>query len=330
MHLVSPPRTIFGSRNGLAIAELLDGEQAAVDAQCDRTFELDPDERPVPFQVTRFRAALLDVDTGELLGTMSWRPVPHGPTLSGTAWNMGIKLVPAVRRRGLSAAAGLLLARHLFDTTGVDRVQAITDVANVPGWRGLEKAGFHREGIVRGGTLRGGQRRDMFSYSLLRSDLAAGERRTVLISRAGVVLAATAPTDRAELEALLDKAFVLDIDRAQPPAVHRATVLDERGGRPLGMVSWHAVGYVGAAAWNIGIALIPDARGRGVGTTAQRLLAEHLFATTELGRVQAATDVDDVAERRALEKAGFQLDGTIRGAQQRDLALYGMLRADLG
>ena len=108
-------------------------------------------------------------------------------------------------------------------------------------------------------------------------------------------------------------------------------------GQPIGSVSWHRVGYgpnAGSAAWNIGISLIPAARGQGFGSEAQRLLADYLFAATELDRVEASTDVDNLAERRALERAGFVGEGLLRGAQERsgvrhDLVNYARLRTDL-
>ncbi|MGH7693112.1 MAG: GNAT family N-acetyltransferase, partial [Candidatus Dormibacteria bacterium] len=66
---------------------------------------------------------------------------------------------------------------------------------------------------------------------------------------------------------------------------------------------------------------------------AQRLLADYLFQTTLANRLQAATDVDNQAERRALEKAGFPLEGQRRGisflgGQWRDDLLYSRLRQD--
>ena len=79
-------------------------------------------------------------------------------------------------------------------------------------------------------------------------------------------------------------------------------------GRPIGSVSWHLQRYgpnEESGAWNIGIALIPEARDRGHGAEAQRLIADFLFATTTLHRVEASTDVENVAEQRSLEKAGF-------------------------
>jgi RimJ/RimL family protein N-acetyltransferase len=110
------------------------------------------------------------------------------------------------------------------------------------------------------------------------------------------------------------------------------------GETPVGDVSWHAVGYggnAGSTAYNIGIELVSMARGRGIGTIAQRLLAEHLFATTAVHRVEASTDVTNVAEQRALESAGFIREGVLRGAQFRgdgihhDLVSFSILRTDL-
>ncbi len=109
--------------------------------------------------------------------------------------------------------------------------------------------------------------------------------------------------------------------------------LDER---VVGDVGWHAQPYgpPGAGhALNIGIRLLPAQRGVGLGTRAQRMLVGYLFATYPVNRVDAGTDVDNVAEQRALEKAGFRRDGVLRGAQWRaggwhDLVLYSRLRGD--
>jgi RimJ/RimL family protein N-acetyltransferase len=103
---------------------------------------------------------------------------------------------------------------------------------------------------------------------------------------------------------------------------------------PIGSVSWRQVRYgptPESAAWNIGISLIPEARGRGLGSEAQRILAAYLFATTPVVRIEAGTDVDNIAEQRALEKAGFQKEGVLRRAQYRpggwhDLVIYSCVR----
>ncbi len=83
----------------------------------------------------------------------------------------------------------------------------------------------------------------------------------------------------------------------------------------------------------IGIWLRPEYRGRGMGTAAQLQLVRLLFRHTTTNRVEAHTDLANVAEQRALQAAGFQREGIIRGAQcrdgtHRDGILYGVLRAD--
>jgi RimJ/RimL family protein N-acetyltransferase len=108
-----------------------------------------------------------------------------------------------------------------------------------------------------------------------------------------------------------------------------------RGDERLGFVTWYKVPATpGYYYWNIGIALLPDARGQGHGTQAQRLLAQYLFAHTTAQRIEAATETGNVAEQRALEKAGFTREGVHRATGWRDGAYrdgvwYSMLRSDL-
>jgi RimJ/RimL family protein N-acetyltransferase len=80
----------------------------------------------------------------------------------------------------------------------------------------------------------------------------------------------------------------------------------------------------------LGIELVPEARGRGTGTEAVRLLGRYLLENG-YPRVQASTDVDNLAMRRALERAGFALEGVQRGFMPRgddraDYALYALTR----
>jgi len=106
-------------------------------------------------------------------------------------------------------------------------------------------------------------------------------------------------------------------------------------GEFVGDVSWHkVVTGPNSHSWNIGISLLAKARGKGYGTRAQRLLAEYLLAHTQLNRIVAETEVDNVAERRALEKAGFSYEGTLRGScfragEWRDMASYSIVRSDV-
>ncbi len=105
---------------------------------------------------------------------------------------------------------------------------------------------------------------------------------------------------------------------------------------PLGTVTWRPVTWgpsVGSQCFDIGISLRPAARGLGHGARAQRLLADHLFATTGVHRVQATTDVENLAEQGALRRAGFSREGVLRGAQwrageHRSLQCWARLRTD--
>jgi RimJ/RimL family protein N-acetyltransferase len=103
---------------------------------------------------------------------------------------------------------------------------------------------------------------------------------------------------------------------------------------PVGFVAWtkHRTTRI-SHCWTIGLALRPDARGKGIGTSAQRLLADYLFAHTLANRVEAVTGVTNLAEQRALEKAGFTREGVLRGygfqgGRWRDGVLYSVLRGD--
>jgi glyoxylase I family protein len=88
---------------------------------------------------------------------------------------------------------------------------------------------------------------------------------------------------------------------------------------PVGDMSAHAVWNGptrGSRAFSIGISIVEDSRGLGIGAVAQRLLADELHARGVV-RVEASTDVVNVAEQRALQKAGFECEGVLRSAQAR-------------
>ena len=119
-------------------------------------------------------------------------------------------------------------------------------------------------------------------------------------------------------------------------------LLDEAGGtltvlagqEAVGAVSWHRVVTAPSSfTWNIGVALLREGRGKGYGTAAQRALAAYLFGYTQAYRVEACTESTNVAEQRALEKAGFGYEGVSRGAAfrggvWRDMVVYALVRTD--
>jgi [ribosomal protein S5]-alanine N-acetyltransferase len=114
---------------------------------------------------------------------------------------------------------------------------------------------------------------------------------------------------------------------------HLAVALPD--GTLVGIVSWRAIKAGGpeGGCLEIGALLFPEHRGQGLGSAAQRLLVEYLFATTLANRLQGITDVENLAEQRVLERIGFRREGVMRGlafigGRWRDGVLYARLRGD--
>lgn len=107
------------------------------------------------------------------------------------------------------------------------------------------------------------------------------------------------------------------------------------GDEPVGLVNWHKHQTAQTSyCWTIGIAIIPEARGQGAGTQAQRQLVRYLFAHTQVNRIEAVTEITNVAEQRALERAGFTREGVLRGfgfqgGTWHDGVLYSVLRHEV-
>jgi RimJ/RimL family protein N-acetyltransferase len=113
-------------------------------------------------------------------------------------------------------------------------------------------------------------------------------------------------------------------------------VIVDDAGEPVGELSWIKL-FNGppthGACWNLGIWIHPSQRGRGHGSAAQRLGATYLFEHTLLERVEASTEAGNVAEQRALERAGFTREGVLRhgwfrGGEYRDVVVFSKLRHD--
>ncbi|MEP7360021.1 MAG: GNAT family protein [Chloroflexota bacterium] len=319
-----------------------------------------------PFRNDRNGMVIIErIADGAPIGTTGWRRVMvYGPSPTSDAWQIGIELIASARGQGLGVEAQRLVADYLFAATSLNRVEASTDVDNKPEQRALEKAGYAFEGIMRRAQFRAGSYHDLAYYSRLRDDPPAapssGPART---STASGKLPVSGKYVRLRDVALADGDMLDEWrttkepgsfnDLGQPSKPTPRDVLaagqglrDERRGTlicerledsaPVGSLSWHAVGYgpnPESQCFNIGIELLPQMRGKGYGADAQRLLADWLFASSEVNRVEASTDVENIAEQRSLEKAGFTRDGEMRGSQFRagahhGLYVYSRLRSD--
>lgn len=133
--------------------------------------------------------------------------------------------------------------------------------------------------------------------------------------------------DPYRLRRLLQEDGMLGRDRG-----HLMIVLGEE---QLGFVSWFKMPTGPAThCWNMGVVLASEARGKGYGTRGQRLLVRYLFSHSQLNRIEAETEIGNLAEQRSLEKAGFTREGVRRGVgfragQWRDGVHYGIVRADV-
>jgi RimJ/RimL family protein N-acetyltransferase len=113
-------------------------------------------------------------------------------------------------------------------------------------------------------------------------------------------------------------------------------VIELETGEAIGDVGWRTERWgpsEGSMCPAIGVALLPQYRGRGYGTEAQRVLVSFLFDTFGFHRIQADTVVDNPAEQRSLEKAGFTREGIVGDAELRngkyyDHVLYSILRLE--
>jgi RimJ/RimL family protein N-acetyltransferase len=163
----------------LAAVDLEHAERVANDAEYNGpfgTFALEaPGELRRRFELDGYlnhdHGRLIVADkSGATVGGVSYIAVFHGPPPANRVYNIGIDIDPAHRRRGYGADAQAVLARYLFDTYAIERVEASTDVENIPEQRALERAGFTREGILRHAQWRAGAWHDVCIYSKLRGE----------------------------------------------------------------------------------------------------------------------------------------------------------------
>ncbi|WP_157683754.1 GNAT family N-acetyltransferase [Microlunatus soli] len=103
-------------------------------------------------------------------------------------------------------------------------------------------------------------------------------------------------------------------------------------GRAVGSISLFGFDQLARHA-EIGIALIAEARGRGIGTIAITQLVEFAFVRCNLRRVHLQAIESNVGAIRAYQKAGFELEGRqrehawVRGHYE-DIVLMGLLRSE--
>jgi RimJ/RimL family protein N-acetyltransferase len=143
-------------------------------------------------------------------------------------------------------------------------------------------------------------------------------------------------TNDRQLARLLDRAARVEADEHQrwfnALAGRSDTVYFaiEAGGRHIGNV-WLANIDARHRKAEVRIVLATDAVGRGAGTEALREITTYAFVTLDLQRLYAYVLAFNPRARRSFEKAGFELEGTLRndrmdGSTPVDVYVLGRLR----
>jgi RimJ/RimL family protein N-acetyltransferase len=107
-----------------------------------------------------------------------------------------------------------------------------------------------------------------------------------------------------------------------------------QGDEPLGSISLLRIEW-SQLRGEIGYWVAPWGRGRGVATSAVRLLAAHGFEGCGLQRIEIVPYDDNPASQRVAEKAGARREGVMRAyflaaGVRHDCVMYALLPGDLG
>ncbi len=135
--------------------------------------------------------------------------------------------------------------------------------------------------------------------------------------------ASPAPLTRAAYDAKLERSDESD---------GTARFVIEVEGLPVGSIGLFGEDELARHA-GIGIALLPEARGRGIGTAAIEQVVEFAFVRRNLRRLHLEAIASNVGAIRVYEKAGFVLEGRqrehawVRGAYE-DIVRMGLLRSE--
>ena len=105
--------------------------------------------------------------------------------------------------------------------------------------------------------------------------------------------------------------------------------IEKKDGTKIGTI----VHFLAGNLMEIGYILTADERRKGYCSEAVQIMVDYLFLSKDLVRVQAYTDVRNVASQKVLEKTGFEKEGVVRKSnfvrgEWRDCCLFSILREE--
>ena len=110
-------------------------------------------------------------------------------------------------------------------------------------------------------------------------------------------------------------------------------IIEKKDGGKIGYICHFILGHPVGKLLEIGYFLVPSERGKGYGTEALNIMVDYLFLSKDMTRIQAHTELRNIASQKVLQEAGFKKEGTIRKlffnrGEWRDALLYSILRED--
>ena len=100
-----------------------------------------------------------------------------------------------------------------------------------------------------------------------------------------------------------------------------------------GTISFHSLSVKNSVG-ELGYWMTSSMRGKGIATTAARMLTDYGFATIGFKRIEGLVDRENVASLKLLESAGYQREGLLRNkitrddGRQVDMYIYAALPED--
>lgn len=300
-----------------------------------------------------------DGDTVNLVGLITFE-ITH-PIAS-----ISYAIVPAARRRGLATRAVRLALDWLFDGSGLD-IATVTWTApagDTAAWRVAWANGFTFEGTSRRSIARSdGTATDAWHATLLRTDARDPKTRWLpmpVLDAGAVILRPVAMTDQDRfLETIDDEQTRLWLHAVnQPhsvaefadfvtgqflgPSLGRSlswSVADPATDRYLASITLFDLTGLDYKSGEVGYRTHPDARGRGVLTTALRTVLTHAFAPADEGgvgleRVGLLAGEGNEASQGVARACGFTRTGVDRSCYDLsdgrvvDLARFDLLRSE--
>jgi RimJ/RimL family protein N-acetyltransferase len=114
-----------------------------------------------------YSLGIFETDGGRFLGGVGINFINRVHQMA----NLGYWVRTSAAGRGIATAATRMAARFGFEQLGLQRIEIVVAVANIPSQRVAEKAGARREGVLRNRLLIRGESLDAVLFSLVAGDL---------------------------------------------------------------------------------------------------------------------------------------------------------------